>query len=234
MIDRSFFFQSIKPELFPTLSQSQVDGINHILDGWERSYAANPIEFLAYSFATTIHETAKTMQPIREYGGDAYFLRMYDIQGSRPDLAKSLGNVNPGDGVRYAGKGLLQVTGRSNYRKMGAICGADLESNPELALDPTIAVKILFEGMLRGSFTGKRFADYLPHDPVGARRIINGTDKAELIAGYHAAFLGALKVTADRVAEVAPASPAPSPTPTIQAPAPGFWSRVHAALSRKA
>jgi putative chitinase len=53
-----------------------------------------------------------------------------------------MGNVNPGDGYRYRGRGYIQLTGRETYREIGRIAGLDLESNPDAAAKPENAIKI--------------------------------------------------------------------------------------------
>jgi predicted chitinase len=101
---------------------------------------------------------------------------MYDKDGDRPKVAARLGNTQKGDGARYRGRGYVQLTGRSNYRKAGKLVGSDLEGNPDLALDPAIAGKILFTGMEKGLFTSKKLGDYFSktkEDWINARRIIN-------------------------------------------------------------
>lgn len=60
------------------------------------------------------------------------------VYGGRTDL----GNLEPGDGARFIGRGYLQITGRANYRAVGARIGIDLEATPERAAEPEVAVKI--------------------------------------------------------------------------------------------
>jgi hypothetical protein len=67
---------------------------------------------------------------------NAYLTRMYE---GRDDL----GNSQPGDGIRFAGRSFIQITGRSNYTTYGRKLGLDLVSNPDGALDPTVAARIL-------------------------------------------------------------------------------------------
>jgi hypothetical protein len=181
MTDATRFFAVVRQH-FGALSQDQVDGFNAVLsavDSWPKSWKA-------YALATAWHETGFTMQPIKEIGGEAYFTRMYDPRGSRPHVAADLGNTKPGDGAKFAGRGYVQLTGRKNYAFYG------IADKPDDALKPDVAAKIMRDGMERGRFTGKKLSDYLPGDYVGARRIINGQDKAKTIAGYAAAFEAAL------------------------------------------
>jgi putative chitinase len=167
----------------------------------ERIEAAGwPLGFAAYGLATAAHETGRTMKPIREKGGKAYLERMYDIEGERPDKARDLGNDLPGDGVRYAGRGYVQLTGKANYRKAGVRIGYDLVKSPDLALDTAIAARILVWGMSEGWFTGRRLAAFLPASGAAtfemfrrARRIVNGTDRDSAIALLALDFQSALR-----------------------------------------
>jgi predicted chitinase len=107
------------------------------------------------------------------------------------------------NGHRYFGRGYIQLTWYDNYVKMtkrlkflGVEC--DLVNNPEQALQPEIAAAIMFVGMEEGLFTGKKLKDYFneyDENPVEARKIINGKDKAKMIAGYYYEFKNALQVS---------------------------------------
>ncbi len=195
-IDRKKFFAGVRQQPFPgKLSNPQVTGMSAILDEWERRKLTD-LRMLAYMLGTTKWETDHTMQPIAERGGNAYFTKMYDIAGDRPSLARRNGNTTKGDGIKYRGRGFVQLTWKNNYSTMTAEIkknkiDADLVANPELAMRDDIAAFVLFEGMLRGLFTGKKLSDYFNNvktDWLGARRIINGTDKATEIAGISKQF----------------------------------------------
>lgn len=126
---------------------------------------------LAYILATTVHESGAGAHMEEFASGAAY-------QGR-------LGNVNPGDGQRYKGRGYVQLTGRSNYADWSRRLGVDLVGNPNMAKDPRIAAQILVGGMKQGTFTGRRLDQYINDrqtDFTGARRIVNGTDRAGSIA----------------------------------------------------
>lgn len=196
-MDRGVFFKGVRAGLLgPTLSQDEVDGCNAILD----AMAGSPLAHCAYALATAYKETAHTMHPIKEMGGDAYFFRRYDPKGNRPDIARQLGNTQPGDGARFAGRGYVQLTGRANYARAERELGVPLVANPDLAMRDDVAAKIMRRGMDEGWFTGRRFSTYLPPVSPGttptftqARRIINGQDCAAEIASYAMAFQGNLQ-----------------------------------------
>jgi hypothetical protein len=141
--------------------------MDRILNEWGDRQLTD-IRWLAYMLATTFHETAQTMQPVREYGGETYLRskRYYP----------------------WVGEGLVQVTWEANARKFGATAPGQLLTWP-------LCLKPLFDGMIDGMFTGKQLSDYFDdntEDPVNARRIINGTDKANTIAGHYHKFLNAI------------------------------------------
>jgi len=222
------FWKATRKLFGGSLSQAQVNGIETILAASE----GLPIGHRAYLLATAKHETADTMQPITEYGGRKYFDK-YDTG----KLAKELGNTPEadGDGFRYRGRGYVQITGRANYAKAGGKLGVDLIGNPEAALNPDIAARILVRGCSEGWFTGKKLDDYLPDDFRNARRVVNGTDRADLIASYAIEFGKAL---AD-VKQSLTTKPAPvdvKETPKIEHVAPvvltkpSFWAQLIAAI----
>lgn len=190
------FFDDLRSGILgPTLSAEEVDGCNAIL----RAMEGSPLSYTAYALATAFHETASTMKPIREYGGPTYFTRMYDVTGSRPQMAVSMGNTCAGDGPKYCGRGYVQLTWKNNYAKAARECGVDLVAYPDKAMEPAVAAKIMRRGMDEGWFTGKGFKSYLPASGLAttpqftaARRIINGTDRASQIANHAMQFQRAL------------------------------------------
>lgn len=184
--------------LGPVLSQSEVEGCKHKLAAF--SAAKWGVGWAAYGLATSYHETAHTMQPVPERGGPEYLRRNYDVTGRRPGYARQMGNTEPGDGVRYAGRGDVQLTWKVNYARAEKELGEPLLAKPELALRPDLSARIMVLGMERGWFTGRRLNQYAPRDAgrldhltyKRMRAIINGTDKADLIATHADAFEDAL------------------------------------------
>lgn len=217
-----------------------VQGYEAILD--EAIRRKMPIPHLAYVLATAFHETGGAMHPIEEnlrYSAkrmcEVWPKRFPTLESARPyannpqRLANKvyggrLGNDNINDGWTYRGRGLPQITGRENYRKFG------LENNPDAALDMRTAVDIMFEGMVKGMFTGHKLSDFLDGSPpayTAARQIINGTDCATKIAGYARAFEAALRQSA--YAEEAKITEPASPTPPVVVPQreePSFWAVI--------
>ncbi len=189
-LDKSKIYNGIRKE-FGKLNQKQVEGFEAIFNEWDQT-GYSDLRWLAYMLGTVWHECNKTMQPIEEYGKGK--TRPYGKK-----IKHSGKNYTKPDKI-YFGRGFVQLTWYENYELLGRLLCIDLLNNPELALKLDIATKIMFEGMTKGSssvgdFTGKCLEQYFTKDKtdwVGARRIINGTDKAELIAGYSKQFYKAL------------------------------------------
>jgi len=154
----------------------------HIVAEAQKQGISNKAQ-LAYILATTVHESGAGAHMEEFASGSAY-------EGRR-----DLGNTQSGDGRRYKGRGYVQITGRTNYRDWSRRLGVDLVGNPNAAKDPATAAKILVGGMKMGTFTGKKLDDYIngsKTDFTGARRIVNGTDKAGKFAQTAQRILSAM------------------------------------------
>lgn len=188
MIDREKFFNGVKHHLFNgKFTQSQVDGVDWILGVCEKHQPELLKQHIAYMLATIFHETATTMLPIEEYGKGRGRVYGKCIKESGMPYTDTV-NI-------FYGRGYVQLTWYENYLKAGKELGIDLINHPEKALEPVIACKIMILGMTKGWFTGRKLIQYFDGkmaSPVQARRIINGLDKAELIAGYYYKFFRAL------------------------------------------
>lgn len=247
--DRDILFTELR-KWEGSLSTQQVNGLNFIFDSMEQDKFLTRTEWAAYMLATTKCETANTYQPIHEYGGHNYFVRRY---GSETAVGRGLGNLTPEEGATYAGDGDVQLTGHVNYqkaenalriqypeliaafeartgRKFDLTVGDQPNDQADAANagDPAIAYAIMSYGMRSGMFTGVSLQHYTTptgFDPVNARRIINGLDSAELIAGYYERWLVILKAAS--ILD----SPAPipaNPSPIEESPAPGLDEPVEA------
>ena len=219
-INRKTFFAEVRQGPFPgRLTTNQVNGINDLLDVWAER-GTDDVRHLAYALATDFHETGAKMQPVREgfktsdKAARSYVQRNYGHKGKHWYCWPQgpFGQV-------YYGRGDVQLTWYDNYVKMGEILGLPLAEKPDMVLDSKVSKMILVEGMLNGAskdgdFTGKALEDYFndtTDDPTNARRIVNGTDKALLIASYYDEFLAAIEAAqeeyrfADDPVEEAPA-----------------------------
>jgi len=170
-MNMAYFFDRIRLAVFGgKLTQSQVAGINKILAYRDSTWPKMSDDELAYVLATVTHETGFKMQPITEWGS--------------PQYLKSK-KYYP-----WIGRGLIQITWKTNYLKFGI-------KDPDAALTWPVALDVAFRGMIFGMFTGKKLSDYIKPgktlDYVGARAIINGTDRAQLIAHYAVAYQNALQ-----------------------------------------
>ena len=200
MLARKTFFDAVRASLFDgVLQKRQVAGLTAILD--RGSIGETDDRWLAYMLATAHHETGRTMQPVRETfaASDARAIALLDSafeHGRLPSVSVPYWRRDA-EGKSWLGRGLVQLTHRTNYEKMTLLTGIDLVSDPGRAMELTIATDILFIGMETGAFTGRRLGQYFcatKEDWTGARRIINGRDRAERVAGYARRYLSAIRL----------------------------------------
>ncbi|ANQ24299.1 carboxypeptidase [Vibrio natriegens] len=129
----------------------------------------------AYVLATTQWETNQTFMPVRE----AYWL-------SENWRKKNL-RYFP-----FYGRGFVQLTWKNNYEKYSQLLDIDMTNQPDIAMQPNIALFVLIHGFKTGTFTGRRISDYINDnntDFIGARRCINGSDRAHEISEIAKGFL---------------------------------------------
>jgi len=176
MLNRRKFFDGYRSALDPNrkLDQKEVNALTIFLDFVDASWKMFTVPQWAYVFATVFHETNATFLPVKE----AYWLS--------EDWRKKNLRYFP-----YYGRGYVQITWKDNYAKFSKDIGEDFVKNPDLVMVPKYAFRILVDGFMNGMFTGKKISDYIHGDVKdyrNARRCINGTDKAELIAAYALKF----------------------------------------------
>ena len=152
---------------------------------WDRLTTDSRLTFpqACYLMATAKHETGRTFLPIQERGSDTYLSKYWN----NLRLRRWLKNQFASDAVRFKGRGFVQITGRGHYQTASKVVGKDLITKPDLAEDWETAYQIMVIFCVQGLFTGvglKRYINSQGNDFVNARRVVNGTDKAELIAGY--------------------------------------------------
>ncbi|MFZ1320076.1 MAG: glycoside hydrolase family 19 protein [Ignavibacteria bacterium] len=174
MVDKEKFFMKYP---YRPLTQMGVVTIENIIDHYDEDKGYKNLRELAYVLATAFHESAHTWNPsIGEYG-----------RGKN----RKYGMPHAKTGQIYYGRGLCQLTWHYNYESFTKILGVDLLNKPDLALEPRNSVDILMIGMRDGIFTRHKLNMYFDKDTtdwVGARRIVNGLDRANLIASYAKAF----------------------------------------------
>lgn len=211
-INREFFFDEVRDSLFSgMLKPRQVEGMEAILDEWDASHAAKDDRWLAYMLATAYHETGRAMVPVEEnLNYSAGRLRVvfpsrfnatnaaayagHPQKIANRAYANKLGNgaEASGDGWKYRGRGLVQITGKSNYAKFG------IADAPDDGMNNVRTVQIMFAGMMNGLFTGRKLSDYFhatTADWTNAREIILPGDHEAPVGQYGQAFYRAIGYT---------------------------------------
>ena len=187
-MNRKTFYAALRKSGIPgfkSLSQSQVNGIEGILNAFTL-VGDRRIKTLAYGLATVRREVGQGMVPVREgFAKSDAAARAY-VKRQGYDYAKEV------NGHVYYGRGLVQLTWFENYKQEG------IEDNPDKALDPNWAAQLLFKGLMDGRWNGQRkgLVHYLPDggpdDLKNARRTVNVTDHWQEIAGWYDQFVLAI------------------------------------------
>lgn len=190
--DPEVFFQGYSMAFKPSLTQSQQQGLQALLDFVKQDSNIRDIRWMAYMLATVKRECAGTWKPIEEYGrGKGYpYGNPVVVECSNSEVKRT-----------YYGRGYVQLTWYDNYKKVGDLIKKNLVCQPELALDSQTAYDILSIGMRTGVAyaNGHKLSDYISGskvDYVGARHIVNGQDHAKEIAGDAKLFETLLLVSA--------------------------------------
>lgn len=148
-----------------------------IILGTLDSFGITNINQRAYVLATARHESAQ-FRTLNEYAS-----------GSEYEGRAELGNTQPGDGVKYKGRGYVQLTGRTNYKLWSKWLNKPFVDNPDLVNECSEqSAFILVSGMKFGSFTAhgtlESYINDSKQDFLRARQLVNGYDQAQLITNY--------------------------------------------------
>ena len=155
------FILAVAPRFSGAKGEAQariVGAISAVLAPVLASYDINTKLRIAHFMGQVTHECAGFRTTEEFASGAAYENR------------QDLGNIHQGDGKRFKGRGLIQLTGRGNYRSIGELLGLPLEENPELAAEPVTSLKIACEYWKTRDINAWADRD----DLVKATRLVNG------------------------------------------------------------
>lgn len=107
-----------------------IEAVGPVLASVLARYRIDSALRIAHLIAQLAHESAG-FRTTEEFASGAAYEGRHD-----------LGNTQPGDGVRFKGRGLIQLTGRANYARFGAMLGRDLVGDPEAAAEPVLSLEI--------------------------------------------------------------------------------------------
>lgn len=107
-------------QIAPLVSNARISKYLNALNVTMQKYEINTPLRMAHFLAQILHESGSLRYNEEIASGSAYEGR------------KDLGNTQPGDGIKFKGRGLMQLTGRANYKTYGQFIGVNLESNPEV------------------------------------------------------------------------------------------------------
>jgi len=205
-IDKEYFINNYHKLFGKKLSAAKQKNILTIIDAFVNDEAMRSLWWLAYILATSMHESNDTFAPVVE----GYWIKPDSKRVSA--LYSYYTKNNPGalrtifpngkSGTAYYGRGrVVQLTHDFNYKLASLKIFGDLRlyNDPDMIIsDAACDMAATFRGMREGWFTGHRLEQYFPLGSNkanwrGARKIINGLDKANLIAGYAMKFYDLLE-----------------------------------------
>jgi len=183
-INRKHFFDSYRSK-HGKLSAAKVKALDFLITKLEAGRFKLETQ-MAYILATIFHETNGTFEPVIEgyWLGNNRKNKLYNYY--LKNNARALKSIFPDgvNGLTYEGRGFVQLTHDFNYDAFG------LKDNPDAAMEPETAFLVIEKGLANGTF-GHKLQSHVNEtktDYINARRCVNGTDKARLIAGYAEQF----------------------------------------------
>ncbi|MER9465362.1 peptidoglycan-binding protein [Mesorhizobium sp. M0482] len=192
--------EEIAPNVSGTKGARQnaiIAAVSEILQSTLADYEINTRLRVAHFVAQACHESDGFCTTEEYASGVAYEGR------------ENLGNTHSGDGKRYKGRGLFQLTGRANYISYGKALNVDLVDDPTSAADPVMSLKIACEFWKEHKLNGFADADDLI---TITKRINGGLNGIE----SRRAYLAKAKTALARLAGAAVATPDPILTPVLR------------------
>lgn len=205
-INKEHFINNYHRHFGKKLTEARKNNIFIITDAFAADENMKSLRWLAYILATAMHESNDTFAPVAE----GYWIKpeskritaLYNFYRKNNPAALKTIFPNGRSGTAYYGRGrVVQLTHDFNYR----LASLKIYKDERLFRDPDMIIRdaacdlaVTFRGMLEGWFTGFRLEQFFPLGSNkanwrSARKMINGLDKANLIAGYAMKFYDLLE-----------------------------------------